>query len=186
MKFAALLVLAALVFRSACFAQQVDSVAASIAKSLRSAPYKNVRVSHSGNAVTLTGSVALYATREEAEGQVRRIRGLDIINNEIQVDTPAIPDRKLERNLEIAITTNIHRRIGTVPNLSDLISLHVHSGVVILEGDLPNMQLGHDVFEAVAYTKGVREIADRIKLGPNPVLISVWPPDFGTGQSMGR
>ena len=186
MNFAGLLVLVALVFPSVCFAQHVDSVAASTAKSLRSAQYKNVRVSLSGNAVTLSGSVALYATREEAEDQVRRIRGIDIVSNEIQVDTPAIPDRKLERNVEIAMTTNIHRRIGTVPNLPDLISVHVHTGVVILEGNLPNMQLRHDVFEAVANTKGVREIVDRIKLGPNPVLISVWPPVFGTGQSMER
>jgi hypothetical protein len=45
------------------------------------------------------------------------------------------------------------------------------------------MQLQRDVFYAIAQTKGVREIIDRTQPGSNPELVSVWPPDYGTGEA---
>lgn len=89
MKSAALLMFASLVLPPVCLAQGADSMAAAVAKSLRSAQYRNVQITVRGNTVTLTGSVALYSTREDAEDQVRQIRGIGTIRNEIQVDTPA-------------------------------------------------------------------------------------------------
>lgn len=180
MKSVILLVLSSLVLSPVCFTQNADSIAAAACKSLRSAEYKNVRVSTHGNAVTLTGSVALYATSEEAVSRVERIRGIGIVRNDIQVDTSAIPDPKLQANLEIAVTATLHRQLRSVPNLSDVISVQVHSGVVILDGDLPNMQLKQAIFDAVAHTQGVRGITDSIRLQSNPELLSVWPPEFDT------
>ncbi len=139
-----------------------------------------MRISIRGNSVTLSGSVALYATREEAEEQVGHIRGIGLVHNEIQVDTPAIPDAKLQKNLETAMAARIDRRLGFVPDFSGLISVHVHSGVVILEGHLPSVQLERDVFDAVAQTKGVREIIDHIQSGSNPELDTLRTPGLGT------
>lgn len=86
-------------------------------------------------------------------------------------------------NLEIAMAARLYRRLGSLPDLPNLISVHAHNGIVILQGRLPSMQLQHDVFDAVAQTNDVREIIDRIQLGFNPVLVPVWSPDLGTGES---
>jgi len=180
MKPVALLTLAALFLSSLCFAQNADRVASAVEKSLSSAPYKNVQVSVRGSVVTLTGTVDLYATREAAEDQVGHIRGIGTLQNEIQVVTPAIPDGKLRANVEESITGRLYRGRGYRPN----ISIDAHHGVVSLSGYVPSPQLGHDLLEAVAHTRGVREIVNQLQLRSNPKVDSSWasaPPYFGTG-----
>jgi osmotically-inducible protein OsmY len=181
MKSTILLIVTLLAFSPVCFSQHADSVAVSASKSLRSAQYKSVQVSVRGDAVFLTGSVSLYANRREAEEQVRRVRGVRSVRDAIIVETPTIPDRRLQRSLETAVARTLYQRLGSLPNLSDLVSIHVHRGTVTLKGRLPSLLLQQDVFDVVADTTGVREIDDRIKLGSSPALVSVWPTDFGTG-----
>lgn len=172
MKPVALLTFAAFFLSSLCFAQNADHVVTAVEKSLSSAPYKNVQVSVRGSVVTLTGTVDLYATREAAEDQVGRIQGVVAIQNEIRVVTPAIPDDQLRANVEESMTGRHRPRI----------SIDVHNGVVSLDGYVSSPQMGHDLFEAVARTRGVREIINRIQLRYNPD--SSWasaPPWLGTG-----
>lgn len=185
MKPVALLTLAAFFFPSLCFAQNADRVATAVEKTLSSTPYKNVQASVRGPVVTLTGTVDLYAAREAAEDQVGRIRGIIAIQNGIRVVTPAIPDDKLLANVEESMVVSFCLRLGYLPNISHFLSIDAHNGVVSLGGYVPSPPLAHDLFEAVAHTRGVREIVDRIQLRPqNPVVDSSWastPPFYDTG-----
>ncbi len=180
MKPVALLALAAFFSSSLCIAQNAASLATAVEKSLSSTPYKDVQASVRGSVVTLTGSVGLYVTREAAEDQVGRIRGIDAIQNEIRVVTPAIPDDKLRADVEESIAGSFHHRLGHLHN----ISIDAHNGVVSLNGYVPSPQTEHDFVEAVARTRGVREIVNQLLLRSNPKVDSSWasaPPYFGTG-----
>jgi len=130
--------------------------------------------------VTLTGTVDLYATREAAEDQAGRIRSVVAIQNKIRVVTPAIQDDKLRANVEESITGSFYRRSRHLPNISHFLSIDVHNGVVSLGGYVTSPQMGHDLFEAVARTRGVREIVNRIQLRPLPtqwlILHGLAPP----------
>lgn len=186
MKPVALLTLAAFFFPSLCFAQNADHVATALEKSLSSAPYKNVQVSIRESVVTLTGTVDLYATREAAEEQVSRIRGIDAIQNKILVVTPAMPDDKLRADVEESMAWSFYRQRRHLPDISRSLSIDVHNGVVSLSGYVPSPQMGHDLFEAAASTRGVLEIVNQIQLRSNSVFDSSWassPPDLGTGIS---
>ena len=87
---------------------------------------------------------------------------------------------KLRANVEESITGRFYRGRGYRPN----ISIDAHNGVVSLSGYVPSPQLGPDLLEAVAHTRGVREIVNQIQLRSNPKVDSSWasaPPYFGTG-----
>jgi hyperosmotically inducible periplasmic protein len=180
MKPVALLTLAAFFFPSLCFGQNANPIAIAVEKSLGSATYKNVQASVRGAVVILTSTVDLYATREEAEEQVSRIRGIGAIQNEIRVVTSAIPDDELRARVE----ESIYRGHGYRPDISHSLFIGAHNGVVSLGGYVSSPQMGHDLLEAVAHTRGVREIVNRVQLRSNPGVDSSWtsaPPFFGTG-----
>jgi hyperosmotically inducible periplasmic protein len=178
MKPVTLLTLAAFLLPTLCFAQKADRVATAAEKSLSAAPYKNVQVSVrksvAGSVVTLTGTVDLYAAREAAEDEIGRIRGISAIQNEIRIVTPAIPDDKLRANVEESMAGIFYRRLGYLPNISRFLSIDARNGVVSLSGYVPSLQMAHDLFEATAHTRGVREIVNQMQLHSNPVVDSSW------------
>ena len=124
--------------------------------------FKDVKVTVDNGVATLTGSVSLYAYKEQAGHKVKTTQGVTAVENEIAVAGPTVPDAKLEAKLAPKLAYN---RVG-YGNVFDAIGLQVNDGVVTLSGsthDYPNRDAA---VAEVATTPGVKGVIDHIQVDP--------------------
>ena len=85
------------------FAQSTDSqIQADVQKSLDSKRFSNVQIAVQDGVVTLTGTVDLYSTKEDADRKVHHKKNVRAVRNEIDVATGnegAVSDLELRRKL---------------------------------------------------------------------------------------
>src|ERR1700722_12106979 len=80
-------------------ADQPD-VASAIHAKLNKSQYKDVQVSVDANGVaTLSGTVADYEYKADADKTVHKIKGVAAVRNDIQVAGPTVPDAELRKKL---------------------------------------------------------------------------------------
>lgn len=153
--------------------QQDDSqVQAAVQKSLNNSKFKDVQVSVHGGVVTLSGTVALLDTKEQADKKAHHAAGKMAISNEIQVMGPEVSDAELQKKLVSAIT---YSRIG-YPSQSSLairdvtpfnaISVGVQNGVVTLGGHAADPVSADDAVSIANQTPGVKDVINDIQVDP--------------------
>ena len=74
-----------------------------INKALNKPNLKGVQATTHDGVVTLTGTVPLFALKQEADKRTHKIKGVQAVSNEIQVAGPNLPDSVLEAKLAKAI-----------------------------------------------------------------------------------
>lgn len=164
MKAFAALVLAAVVAGPAAFAQTNDAqLQQSVQKALHGSEFKNVQESVRNGSVTLTGSVDVVAAKFAADQKAHHVKGIQAVDNQIQVNAPAIPDEQLQAKVQKAITYNLW---GNVPVQFQAVSVQVQGGVVTLGGHAAGPVAAADAVAVVANTKGVRDVVDNIQVDP--------------------
>jgi osmotically-inducible protein OsmY len=131
-----------------------------VRKALHADPFRHVHASAQNGIVTLVGFVDLYQTRSNAEDRVSRVRGVQLIRNQLQVLAPVVPDRQLEKNVETAMAYSEFQQYGYLPDMHKVVSVQASNGVVTLAGVVPGRPLAARLFAAAAETKGVRAIVD--------------------------
>jgi hyperosmotically inducible periplasmic protein len=152
-------------------------VAGAVHAKLNKSQYKDVQVSVDANGVaTLSGTVADYEYKADADKTVHKIKGVSAVRNDIQVAGPSVPDSELQKKLLEKVSDSA---IG-YGNMFDAITLDVHDGVVTLGGhahDYPN----RDTALAVVSTMpGVKDVVDNIEVDP------VSPMDDGIRLAVAR
>lgn len=162
--------------QAASSADQPD-VAAAVHAKLNKSQYKDVHVNVDANGVaTLSGTVADYEYKSDADKTVHKIKGVSAVRNDIQVAGPSVPDSELEKKLLEKVSDSA---IG-YGNMFDAITVDVHDGVVTLGGhahDYPN----RDTALAVVSTMpGVKDVVDDIQVDP------VSPMDDGIRLAVAR
>jgi len=157
-------------------ADQPDVTAAVHAK-LNKSQYKDVQVSVDANGVaTLSGTVADYEYKADADKTVHKIKGVSAVRNDIQVAGPSVSDSELQKKLLEKLS---YVSIG-YGNTFDAITLDVHDGVVTLGGhahDYPNRDSALAVVSTMA---GVKDVVDNIEVDP------VSPMDDGIRVAVAR
>lgn len=154
------------------FGQNNSQVQSEIQKSLSGSKYKNVQVSVQDNVVTLSGTVDLLDSKEQADRKAHHAAGKMAIRNEIQVMGPEVSDAELQKKLVSAIT---YSRVG-YPSQSSLairdvtpfnaISVSVQNGVVTLGGHAADPVSADDAIAIVSHTPGVKDVIDDIQVDP--------------------
>lgn len=163
MKKAILFLLAAVLAVPAVFAQNDSEAQAAAQKALNASRFKDVHVSVQNGMATLTGTVDLFAVKNNADQKIRHVKGVTAVRDEIQVTGAEIPDQTLQEKLQNTIAYSLQ---GYVPVAFQAISVQVHNGVVLLGGHAAGPIAASDAVAAVSNTKGVKDLIDDIQIDP--------------------
>ena len=114
--------------------------------------FKNVKADVGDNVVTLLGTVELDSTRQRLVDQIRKIKHVHSVRNELVLYPPAPPDLTLSGRVR--------------QTLADLrlesITFQVHEGVVELSGIVRNEQERERAIERIRSTEGVKEVRNKL------------------------
>jgi len=113
--------------------------------------FDNLQYKVDGDKVTLTGQVVNPVLKDSAEKVVKKIEGVESVNNQIEVLPPSSNDDRIRRQVARAIFNDerlFHYSMGSVPP----IHIIVKNGHVTLEG-VVNSQTDKD--EATLRANGV-------------------------------
>jgi len=143
-------------------ADQTD-VAGALRAKLDKSQYKNVQVSVDANDVaTLSGTVALYEYKADADKTAHKVKGVKAVRNDIEVAGPNVPDDQLQKTLAEKLTYN---GVG-YGNVFDAISVEVRDGVATLGGHVHDYPNRDSALATVATTPGVKDMVDEIAVDP--------------------
>jgi hyperosmotically inducible periplasmic protein len=164
MKAFAPFVLAAVFTVPAAFAQNNDAqLQQAVQKALHGSEFKGIQAAVQNGSVTLTGNVDVVAAKLSADQKAHHVKGVEAVNNEIQVGGPQIPDDQLQAKLNKAVTYDLW---GNVPVQFQAISVQVNNGVATVGGHAAGPVAAADAVAVVANTKGVRDVVDEIQVDP--------------------
>jgi osmotically-inducible protein OsmY len=140
-----------------------SQIEAEVHKALDNKKYQNVTAAVHDGSVTLTGTVDLYETKEDADKRVHHVRGINGVDNRIEVAGPAIEDATLRDKLAKALS---YDRVGYGTTAFNDITLSVQSGVVTLGGTVYGPPDKDSALGLVANTPGVKDIVDNLQVAP--------------------
>lgn len=124
----------------------------------------NIIVSVKDGIVTLTGSVNTYAAKSMVENDVKSIRGVKGIAEELKVDfygqQRERTDTDIARVARDALEWNV-----MIPD--EKIQVIVEAGIITLTGEVPQNYQRESAVSAVRYLQGVKNVINRIKLKPS-------------------
>lgn len=165
------LVLAAVMMPSAVmYAQDKVSdsqVSAEVQKSLDNKRFSDVHAAVKNGMVTLTGSVDLYATKEDAEHKIHHKKGVVAVQNLIQVQAHGgaaeISDVALRDKLAEKLA---YDRVGYGTTAFNSFTISVQGGVVTLGGVAYGPTDKDSAISLVSYYPGVKDVVDNIEVAP--------------------
>jgi osmotically-inducible protein OsmY len=128
--------------------------------------YQNVKVSVDQGVATLTGTVDLYANKDDAEKRVRKAKGVTAVHNLIEVAGPTISDQELQAKLQEKLT---YDRVF-YGNTFDAIGVTVKNGAVTLGGHAHNFFNRNSAVDLVRYFPGVKDFIDELQVDPISVF----------------
>jgi len=133
-------------------------------KTLEAKRFHNIHVAAHNGTVLLSGSVNYFSDKVDAEKRVKKVDHNVAVVNTLQVDTPEVPNAKLEEKLVGDINNS---RVGYGTTAFNAISVSVQgNGVVVLGGYAYGPVDASTAFNIAANTKGVREVINRIHVDP--------------------
>jgi hyperosmotically inducible protein len=132
-------------------------------KALDNKNFQGVTASvHEGD-VVLTGTVALYADKEELDRKVHHVHHVKGVDNEVQVDGPVMNDVTMREKLAKRLS---YDRVGYGTTPFNDITIGVQDGVVTLGGTVYGPPDKDSAMGLVANTPGVKDIVDNLKVAP--------------------
>lgn len=132
-----------------------DEIRQAVARLLASkSECKNVKAVVDDGVVTLTGSVELDSERLTVVARVRRIPHVEEVENQILLAPPA--------PLDNVLYGRVSRRLRDAGY--DQVSVHVHEGAVILQGNVRTERDRHSVVQLAWSTKGVKEVEAKLSV----------------------
>lgn len=130
---------------------------------LNKSQFKDVHVAVSNGTVTLTGTVPVLDAKYHATRRVQDVKGVQAVNNQIEVGGPTIPDQQLQEKVVKAVQ---YDRLGYHTTPFNAISVSVNNGVVTLGGSAYGPVDADSAVATVANMKGVKGLVDNIKVDP--------------------
>jgi hyperosmotically inducible protein len=117
---------------------------------------------HDGN-VMLTGSVALYADKEDLDRKIHHVHHVKGVDNEIQVAGAEVSDMALRDKLAKALS---YDRVGYGTTPFNDVTIGVQNGVVTLGGTVYGPPDKDSALSLVGNTPGVKDVVDNLKVAP--------------------
>jgi osmotically-inducible protein OsmY len=113
-------------------------------------------------AVTLTGYIGTYAGKLAAERAAKRVRGVRVVANDIDVRL------KLERT-DADIAADVGRVLALRSTIPDNVQAAVHNGHVTLTGKVQWLFEKEEAEKVVAHVRGVHGVLNHIVVAPGAV-----------------
>ncbi len=109
-----------------------SQIQAEVTKALNKKQFSGVQASVKDGVVDLTGSVKVFANKEDADKRIHRIKDVAAVRNDIEVaeTDPPMSDQELQNKLAKKIA---YDRVGYGTTAFNAISVSVQNGVVTLE-----------------------------------------------------
>ena len=98
-------------------------------KALDNKRFQDVKVAVANGVVTLTGSVGVYAEKEDADKKVHHRKNVKGVQNEIEVGGPVVEDNTLRSKLAEKLA---YDRVGYGTTAFNALTIGVQNGVVTL------------------------------------------------------
>jgi hyperosmotically inducible protein len=138
-------------------------VEAEVHKALDNKRYPGVTGAvHDGN-VMLTGSVDLYADKQDLDNKIHHVHHVKGVDNEVQVAGPAVSDVALRDKLAKGLA---YDRVGYGTTPFNDVTVGVQNGVVTLGGTVYGPPDKNSALGLIANTPGVKDIVDNLKVAP--------------------
>lgn len=150
----------------AVYAQQSENdaqVQADVAKALDNKKFAHVKASVQDGVVTLSGTVDIYAAKEDADKKAHHRKGVRAVQNLIEVAGPTVEDETLRRKLAEKLT---YDRVGYGTTTFNSLTIGVQNGVVTLGGDAYGPVDKDSAVSLVENTPGVKDVIDNIQVDP--------------------
>jgi osmotically-inducible protein OsmY len=163
------LALSALLLSSAVSARAQASndpaIQAQVMKALSKKQYSGVQAKVQDGVVDLTGSVKVFADKDNADKAVHRIKDVKAVRNDIEVAAPDPPisDAELQDKLVKKIQFD---RVGYGTTPFNAISVGVQNGVVTLGGTAYGPVDKSSAVADASYMPGVKDVIDDISVDP--------------------
>jgi osmotically-inducible protein OsmY len=141
---------------------QQDNVTDAATARLGNKRFKDVKVTVDNGVATLTGSVAMYQDKADAENRVMHAKGVTAVRNEVQVGGTSVSDQDLQKKLSADLTYDP----DAYGRMFDAITIRVANGVVTLGGHTHDYVDRNSAVAIVSTTPGVRDVQDNIEVDP--------------------
>ena len=144
-------------------AQSDSQIQSDIAKVFGKDRFKQIQAIVNGGIVNLTGKVALFADKEEADRKARHVKNVIAVRNQIEAGGDPVSDNDLKEKLVKKLE---YDRVGYGTTAFNAISVSVSGGVVTLGGHAYGPTDKASAISAVSNSPGVRDVVDEIEVDP--------------------
>lgn len=124
--------------------------------------FRDVHATVENGVATLTGTVAVYADKVDADKRVLKAPGVRGLRDEIEIAGPNVPDNVLQAKLQKKVE---YDRVG-YDAMFDAITVKVNDGVVTLGGHAMNTMASTSALALVENSPGVKGVANQIAVDP--------------------
>jgi hyperosmotically inducible protein len=125
--------------------------------------FKNVQVTANGGIVNLTGNVALFADKEDADKKAHHTKNVIAVRNDIQAGGAKVSDEELQQKLVKKLE---YDRVGYGTTAFNAISVGVTDGVVTLAGHAYGPTDKDSAQSVASNSPGVRDVINEIEVDP--------------------
>jgi hyperosmotically inducible protein len=133
---------------------------------LNKSEFKNVKVSVQNGVATLSGTVDVYEAKLDADKRAHKVKSVEAVRNDIQVDGPNVPDQELKAKLGEKLA---YDPVG-YGNTFNAITLGVENGVVTLGGHARTDVDKDSALALVSTYPGVKDVIDNISVDPVSII----------------
>ena len=134
-----------------------------VMKALDSKRYKDVKTTVHDGVVTLSGTVSVYADKEDADNKAHHRKNVKTVDNMIEVAGPAIDDLQLRNKLSEKLA---YDRVGYGTTAFNALTIGVTDGVVTLGGIAYGPMDKDSALSLTANYPGVKDVIDNIEVAP--------------------
>ncbi len=129
---------------------------------LKNKRFNGVQVAVQSGVVTLTGTVPLYADKQDAEKNAGKVKNVVSVVNDIQVQAGETTDQQLADRIAKQLA---YDRVG-YGNAFNAITVSVNNGVVTLGGHALGPVAKDSALNLAKRTPGVQNVIDKIQVDP--------------------
>ena len=129
---------------------------------LKNKRFSGVQVAVQSGVVHLTGTVPLYADKQDAEKNVGKVKNVTSVINDIQVQAGETTDQQLADKIGKQLA---YDRVG-YGNAFNAITVSVNNGVVTLGGHALGPVAKDSALNLAKRTPGVQNVVDKIQVDP--------------------
>jgi hyperosmotically inducible protein len=134
-----------------------------VTKALDNKRFKNVKSQVQDGVVTLTGTVDVYADKEDADKRTHHRKNVKGVQNQIEVAGPTVEDVTLRDRLAEKL---IYDRVGYGTTAFNSFTIGVQNGVVTLGGTAYGPTDKDSALSLVSNYPGVKDVVDNIEVAP--------------------